>query len=74
MTHADIINLWPSIAEFARDIGAPYETAKAMRRRSSIPAGYWVRVVDSASWRAFEAVSLSALAEAAALELKEVVQ
>ncbi|MCF1449414.1 hypothetical protein GOZ83_10715 [Agrobacterium vitis] len=71
MTHADIINLWPSIAEFARDIGASYETAKAMRRRSSIPAGYWVRVVESSQYRHFQEVSFPTLAEAAALDLKE---
>lgn len=67
MTHADLINLWPSLSVFAEDIDVPYVTAKAMRRRMSIPAGYWTRMVDAASRRRICGVTLDGLAKAAAL-------
>lgn len=66
MTHAEIINLWPTVAVFAADIGAQYETAKAMKRRSVIPARYWVRLVEKAEQRNFQPVNLEILANAAA--------
>lgn len=67
MTHALIIDLWPTTAAFGGDIGVPYETAKAMRRRGSIPSGYWVRVVDAAKRREIDGVSYERLAELVAL-------
>ncbi|MCJ7996663.1 hypothetical protein J5N58_06820 [Rhizobium cremeum] len=67
MTHAGIINFWPSLAAFAADIGVTYETAKAMRRRGSIPSGYWVRVVSAASRREIDGVSFERLAELVAV-------
>lgn len=67
MTHADIINLWPSLSCFADDIDVPYVTAKAMRRRGSIPAGYWVRVVDRAKAREIPDVTFARLAELVAV-------
>lgn len=67
MTHADLINLWPSLGAFAGDIAVEYETAKAMRRRSSIPSGYWKIMTDRARDRALVGVTLEALAIAAAL-------
>lgn len=65
MTHSDIIGKWPSLGEFARDLGVRYGTAKAMRRRSSIPPGYWAAVVSKAALREIQGVTLQALAEAA---------
>tara|TARA_R110002020_G_scaffold467027_4_gene690182 strand:+ start:3033 stop:3254 length:222 start_codon:yes stop_codon:yes gene_type:complete len=66
MTHADIINLWPSLSAFAEDLGVPYVTAKAMRRRMSIPASYWVRMIEAAAARDIAGVTLADLAHAAA--------
>ncbi len=66
MTHAGIINLWPSLTDFAADLAIEYGTAKAMRRRSSIPPEYWLAVVRSAAAREIEGVSLEALASAVA--------
>lgn len=68
MTHAEIIGLWPSIAQFARDLGVAYESAKAMSRRSSIPATYWKRVVQAAAAIDLQCVTYAALAEAVATE------
>ncbi|MFC3071512.1 hypothetical protein [Shinella pollutisoli] len=67
MTHADIINLWPSLTAFAQDLGVPYVTAKAMRRRGSIPATYWVRLVDHAERRGLHGVTIRHLAEMIAI-------
>lgn len=70
MTHADLINLWPSLSDFAEDIGVSYETAKAMRRRSSVPGRYWKTMVDRAAERTLDGVSLEALAEGAAPKME----
>lgn len=67
MTHAAIINLWPSLSSFADDIGVPYVTAKAMRRRGSIPAPYWMMAVSKASERGLDGVTLERLAELVAV-------
>lgn len=61
MTHADIINLWPSLAEFAADLSVAYGTAKAMRRRKSIPATYWPAIIKAAADREIAGVTLEAL-------------
>jgi hypothetical protein len=66
MTHADLINLWPSLSAFAEDLGVQYVTAKAMRRRVSVPAGYWLRMIECAETRGIEGVTLDVLARAAA--------
>jgi hypothetical protein len=68
MTHVDVINLWPSLSEFAADLGIEYGTAKAMRRRGSIPSEYWVAVVKNAERRDLADVTLEALAVAVAAE------
>ena len=67
MSHSDVINLWPSLGAFAQDLGVPYVTAKAMRRRGSIPAPYWVTVVARARERSIENVTVERLAELIAL-------
>lgn len=70
MSHALLINRWPALSAFADDIGVPYVTAKAMRRRGSIPAAYWLRVVECARARNLDGVSLEILAEMAAKSLE----
>jgi len=68
MTHGDIINLWPSLSDFADDMGVQYGTAKAMRRRGTIPTQYFNAVVRSASLRGFDSVTLEALVNAVSKE------
>lgn len=70
MDHASLINLWPSLSDFANDIGVSYGTAKAMRRRNSIPSEYWLGMVSRGSERGIDSVSLEALAEAAATPME----
>lgn len=66
MSHTDLINLWPSLSDFASDLSVKYGTAKAMRRRSSIPPGYWAAMVAKAKARKIKGVTEEALALAAA--------
>lgn len=68
MSHSAIIDLWPTLSSFADDLAVAYGTAKAMRRRGSIPAQYWLRTVAKAAERKIEGVSLEVLAEAVAVE------
>jgi hypothetical protein len=66
MTHAEIINKWPSLSEFADDLGVQYGTAKAMRRRASIPPEHWLTVTYKAAAREIRGVTLEVLASAVA--------
>ena len=64
MEHTQIIALWGSLSEFAADLGVAYGTAKAMKRRGSIPARHWTRVITAAHKRNYRGVTLEALAKA----------
>lgn len=70
MTHANLIDLWPSLSAFADDMGIPYGTAKAMRRRNSIPSSYWALAVSKAQSRGIRNVSLEALTAAVAAKAR----
>lgn len=70
MSHTDLINLWPSLSAFAEDIAIQYGTAKAMRRRNSIPPTHWPAMVAKAKARKIKGVSLEALTLAAAAPAK----
>ena len=67
MTHSDLINLWPTVVSFAADIGVSYEAAKGMRRRGSVPSGYWRAMVRSAEARGIHGITYEVLANIAAL-------
>lgn len=58
----EVIGLWPSLGEFAQDIGVVENTAKLMRFRDSIHSKYWVKIVDSAKTRKIKGISLVLLA------------
>ena len=60
------IDLWPSCAEFARDIDAPYNTAAAWYGRNSIPPEHWAAIIAAAEKRDFDGVSAAALTAMAA--------
>ncbi|RCL01131.1 MAG: hypothetical protein JSC189_000912 [Candidatus Tokpelaia sp. JSC189] len=62
MTHRDIIDSWPSLKVFSDDIGVAYGTAKAMRRRGSVPAIYWDTMIAKAASRHIVGVSYKSLA------------
>lgn len=46
-----IISMWPSVKEFADDIGVPRTHAHTMKARRSIPVRYWPAVVAAAKKR-----------------------
>jgi transcriptional regulator with XRE-family HTH domain len=49
-----IINLWPSMAELARDMGIPQGNVGAWKRYNSIPSKYDLKLVASAKARGFK--------------------
>lgn len=64
-TFIDVIDAWPSRAEFAGDCGVPYNTAKQWHTRGSIPSSYWFRIVAAAGERGINGVNLTTLARLA---------
>jgi len=50
-TVADIIDLWPSQADFASDCDAKWMTAHQWRLRDRIPPEYWASLVKAAKKR-----------------------
>lgn len=65
MNHSDLIDLWPSLAQFGRETGIHYESVRAYRRSGMIPYWYWPAVVEAAGARGFH-VTYESLAEGAA--------
>ncbi|HBF32681.1 hypothetical protein [Rhizobium sp.] len=71
-TISELIDQWPTIADFAVAIGCGYEAARKMRRRESIAPKHWHRIVDAAATQGVEGISLSWLAaKAVCLEAAE---
>lgn len=62
MSHVSFIDKWPSLAEFADDLFIAYGTAKAMKRRGSVPSQYWELMIDGAIRREIDGVTYEALA------------
>jgi len=65
MSHRNQIDKWPTLAEFAEDIGVSENTAKQMRTRDSVRHDYWQCMVDAAKRREIEGVTLEALVDSA---------
>lgn len=61
-TFRDLIARWPSVAEFGREIGVAYQTARKMNDRNSIRNAYWPAVIVAAKQRGIRGVSIEALA------------
>lgn len=62
--HGQVIRMWPDLSIFAADIGVSYGAAKQMRRRNSIAASHWRRVVSAAQRRGLLGVTFETLASA----------
>lgn len=60
-----IVDIWPSVAELARDLSLPYPTVAAWRQRGNIPARYDLSLVAAARSRGV-VLTLDQLAEARA--------
>jgi len=66
-TFSAIIDLWPSPAELAADLGTTAVHIRTMRQRNFVNAKYWKRMVAGAERRGIGAVStdrMAAIAEA----------
>lgn len=61
-TFTDVINRWPSLSEFAADIGVKYGTAQVMRWRGTIPSDYWKRTSEAAAKRGIDGITVEFLA------------
>ena len=65
MTVREIIELWPSASEMARDIGLKRGShGTLMKLRGSIPVDYWPDLVAKAKKRGIVGVSLETLTSA----------
>lgn len=62
MKHSDIIELWPTIADFASDVMVEYQAARKMHERDSINSKHWCRVIAAAKSRKYSGVTFEALA------------
>jgi hypothetical protein len=58
-----LISEWPTIVEFAQEVGCGYEAARQMRRRESIAPEHWARVVDASTARCIGGVTFEWLAK-----------
>jgi len=56
-----LIESWPTIGEFASDVGCGYEAARQMRRRERIAPEHWPQVIAASARRGIN-VSLEWLA------------
>ncbi|HEX5778552.1 MAG TPA: hypothetical protein VFY21_06890 [Xanthobacteraceae bacterium] len=65
---ADIIDVWPSVAEFGRDLGVPYTTAFSWKDRGAIPGEHWLAIVRAARHRGHPEISVDLLARLHARE------
>ena len=61
LSHRDVIDLWPTLRDFADDIGVTYNTAKHMRRRNSIPDAHRAAAIDGAVRRELGELSFELL-------------
>ncbi|NTF54388.1 hypothetical protein G6L12_05700 [Agrobacterium rhizogenes] len=57
-----LIDEWPTITEFAAEVGCGYEAARQMRRRQSIAPEHWANVVAAAKVKEIEGITLEWLA------------
>lgn len=65
-TFADIIGLWPNTAVFASDIGTTASNGRAMKRLNSVPAKYFLAIVQGAARREIAGVTYERLSMCAA--------
>lgn len=65
MTFPEIISRWPTLQALASDLGLPVKNVRRWRDLGSIPAEWFVAVVEAARARGFDDVDLVTVAAAA---------
>ena len=66
MTFTDVLKLWPSPGELARDLDIPVGVVKQWRRRDSIPPERWQALVTAAHGHGHMHITTDFLASIAA--------
>ena len=64
-TFTDIIDLWPSTAVLAEDLGEKPARVRKWRQRNSIPSSEWVAIIDAAKRRKLRGVTAEKLTQLA---------
>ena len=60
-THAQTIELWPTLMAFSVAANCSYNAAKAMKHRNNIPPEYWPGIVVDAKRRRISGVNFASL-------------
>lgn len=60
-TVAELMDMWPTVADFGRDIGIKPSHAGVMKTRGVIPVDYWPAVIEAAATRNIEGISADLL-------------
>lgn len=58
-----LVALWPTIVEYASDVGCGYEAARKMRDRNSIAPEHWPNVIAACEKRGIKGVTFEWLAK-----------
>jgi hypothetical protein len=64
-SHRDIIDAWPTLQDYAADVGVKFNTARGMRQRSSIHMRYWDEVIAAAKRRRIRGINQNVLRQLA---------
>ena len=64
LTHRDIIALWPSSADLARDLDVPGDNVRKWKAHNRIPGWYFTALATAAERRGYSGVTAEALAAA----------
>jgi len=63
-THRDIIALWPSSADLARDLDIPGDNVRKWKAHNRIPGWFFTDLIAAAERRGYAGVTAEALAAA----------
>lgn len=59
----DIIGCWPTLDDFAQEIGVKVSHARVMKHRNSISSQFWLPVAAAAQKRGFDDITVAKLAD-----------
>lgn len=71
---AELIDRWPSKAEFGSDIGVVVQQAYNMHARNSIPVDYWSKAIAAAKVRGIDGVDWDLLDKLRRARFPEIVK
>ena len=62
-SHRDIINLWPSAADLARDLDIPGDNVRKWKFHNRIPGWFFSKLEAAAARRGIEGVTVKGLSD-----------